>query len=81
MIVKYFAWIKDITSKDSEPINIAEIKDIDELKIYLVKIYPELKKHFDKNLLRIAVNNEYCYENTKFNSNDEIALFPPVSGG
>ena len=81
MIVKYFAWIKDITSKDSEPINIAEIKDIDELKIYLVKIYPELKKHFDKNLLRIAVNNEYCYENTRFTSNDEIALFPPVSGG
>ena len=39
------------------------------------------KKHFDKEVLRFAVNHEYIIENIKLDANDEIAIFPPVSGG
>ena len=43
--------------------------------------YPDLIKHFNKEILRFAVNQEYIVENIKLNSKDEIAVFPPVSGG
>ena len=48
MIIKYFAWLKNIT---------------------------------DKEVLRFAVNKEYVSENIDLKSVDEIAVFPPVSGG
>ena len=67
---------------------------IDDLTNYISAInYPdkknELIKNFwqasihliDKNILRFAVNQEYITENIKLDTNDEVAVFPPVSGG
>ena len=81
MKIKYFAWLKDITKKESETFNNINIKNINELKQYIVKKYPDLKKHINQDVLRIAVNHEYIVENIPLNANDEIAIFPPVSGG
>jgi len=82
MIIKYFAWLKNITNIDEEVINDASITDVDSLKEYLRKKYPKMNKHFNEdNLIRVAINLSYTLNNKKINSNDEIALFPPVSGG
>ena len=81
MRIRYFAWIKDITKKDSDIIDINHPKTIQELKLYLENLYPELKKHFLQDVLRIAVNQEYVSENLNLKPMDEIAIFPPVSGG
>ncbi len=37
-------------------------------------------EHFSDNLL-IAVNQEYCSEEKLLNDGDEVAFFPPVTGG
>ena len=81
MKIKYFAWIKDITKNENEEINSEKIKNLDDLKTFIIKKYPDLKKHLDKEILRFAVNQEYIIENIDLNVNDEIAIFPPVSGG
>ena len=81
MKIKYFAWIKDITSFPEELLNSNEIKNLNSLKKYLVSKYPDLKKHLDQEILRFAVNQEYIIENIDLKKNDEIAVFPPVSGG
>ena len=81
MKIKYFAWLKDVTNSDIEMLDGVNINDINELKKYIVKKYPDLKKHIDQDVLRIAVNHEYIVENISLNANDEIAIFPPVSGG
>ena len=81
MKIKYFAWLKDITNTDSDTFDVFEIKDINDLKKNILKKYPDLKKHIDQDVLRIAVNHEYVVENISLNTNDEIAIFPPVSGG
>ena len=81
MKIKYFAWIKDITKLEEEEINLNEAKNLDELKTYIIKKYPDLKKHMIKEILRFAINQEYAVNNTNLNEEDEIAIFPPVSGG
>ena len=81
MKIKYFAWIKDITNLEEEEINLNQAKNLDELKTYIIEKYPDLKKHMIKEVLRFAINQEYAVDNTNLNNEDEIAIFPPVSGG
>ena len=81
MKIIYFAWIKDITNFGEEPLDSNEIKNLDCLKKYIISKYPDLKKHLDQEILRFAVNQEYIVENIDLKKDDEIAVFPPVSGG
>ena len=81
MKIKYFAWIKDITKKDYELIEKDFPKNINELKKNLNTMYPDLEKHIMSDILRFAINQEYVSENSEIKSTDEIAIFPPVSGG
>ena len=81
MRIRYFAWIKDITNKDDDIIDVDHPKTIQELREYLENLYPELQKHFLQDVLRFAVNQEYVSENLNLKPIDEIAIFPPVSGG
>ena len=81
MKIKYFAWIKEITNNDEEYLDNIEIENVFKLKEFLVKKYPDLKHHIDDEMLRFAVNKEYVADNTDLNASDEIAIFPPVSGG
>lgn len=81
MKIKYFAWIQGITNTEEEEINSIEINNLDKLKDFIIKKYPELQKHLDREILRFAVNQEYVVKNIDLKTNDEIAIFPPVSGG
>ena len=81
MKIKYFAWIKDITNLEEEEILSNRIKNLDELKIFIIEKYPDLNKHMKKEILRFAINQEYVIKNINLSDNDEIAIFPPVSGG
>ena len=82
MKIKYFAWLKDITNTSSEKISNKNISDIKSLKKYLCQKYPKLKDYFIKDqVIRLAVNLEYTTKNITISNKDEIALFPPVSGG
>ena len=82
MIIKYFAWLKNITNIDEEIINNKTIIDVVTLKKFLLKKYPKLDKFMNQDdVVRVAINLEYTTSNDKINPNDEIALFPPVSGG
>ena len=81
MKIKQFAWIKEITKNEEEFLDNTEIDSVYKLKDYLVNKYPDIKKHIDNEILRFAVNQEYVSDNVDLKSNDEIAIFPPVSGG
>ena len=82
MIIRYFSWLKTITKIEEEIVNNSSIKDVNSLKKYLVNKYPKMKKYLNNNdFVRVAINLSYTYKNNKIKKNDEIGLFPPVSGG
>ena len=48
----------------------------------LSKKYPKMKIHLDNDsLIRVAINLSYTFKNDTIKDDDEIAFFPPVSGG
>ena len=82
MKIRYFAWLKNITNTDSEEFNESSIHDVDSLKRFLCNKYPKLDPYINKEeIVRFAINLEYTTTNDKLSLCDEVALFPPVSGG
>ena len=83
MIIKYFSWIKEHIGKSEEQIELPDhIKNVNELINYLNEIDEKYNLIFDKKeLIKIAVNKTYSSFDTNINDNDEIAFFPPVTGG
>ena len=82
MIIKYFAWLKNITNTEEENIDDKNITDVKTLKEFLLKKYPKLNQYMkEDDFIRVAINLEHVTTNEPIDSKDEIAFFPPVSGG
>ena len=83
MIIKYFSWIKEHVGKSEEQIELPDdINNINELINYLNEIDKKYSIIFEKKeLIKIAVNKTYTSFDANISNNDEIAFFPPVTGG
>ena len=83
MVIKYFSWIKEHIGKSEEQIDLpSNITNVNQLINYLNEIDQKYNIIFKKKeLIKIAVNKTYSSFDTKISDNDEIAFFPPVTGG
>ena len=73
--VKYFASVRDLMEIESEDLNL-------ETSLSVYELWKELtlKVKVPRDIL-IAVNHEYVDKDFKLNDGDEVAYFPPVTGG
>ena len=83
MVVKYFSWIKEHIGKSEEQINLPNyITNVNLLINYLNELDEKYNIIFEKKeLIKIAVNKTYSSFDTNISNSDEIAFFPPVTGG
>ena len=83
MIIKYFSWVKDIVGKSEETISISPDIDTPEKLIdFLITKNEQYKIAFSKrSTIKVAQNKIYISKSTKIKNDDEIAFFPPVTGG
>ena len=83
MVVKYFSWIKEHIGKSEEQIDLpSNITNVNQLINYLNEIDKKYNIIFEKKgLIKIAVNKTYSSFDTNISNSDEIAFFPPVTGG
>ena len=83
MKLLYFAWIRVKMGVSGEHIDPPQnIKDIEGLIDWLKQRNPIANETFsDISNIRIAVNQEYVSINNPVKPGDEIAFFPPVTGG
>ena len=83
MVVKYFSWIKEHIGKSEEQIDLPNnITNVNQLINYLNEIDKKYYIIFEKKeLIKIAVNKTYSSFDDKISNSDEIAFFPPVTGG
>ena len=79
MEILLFGITRDIVGKAKLSIPAGEyLQTVAELKVWLKQHYPVMQQ---LSSLAVAVDNEYAHDSLLINSNSEIALIPPVSGG
>ena len=83
MKILYFSWIKDGIGKSQEDIILSEnIKNISDLINFLITINDDYKKIFsDLSSIRFSKNMNLVDINENIKNEDEIAFFPPMTGG
>lgn len=69
--------IASAIQKEEEIIEITGIGNIEGVKIYLIKIYPQL----EALPFQIAINQTIAINSDSVSTDDEIALLPPFAGG
>jgi molybdopterin converting factor subunit 1 len=77
--VKLFAKARDLVGSPVIQVPWVEGQTVASLKQQLGKLHPALLPLVPR--LLVAINNDYATESTLVSPSDEIACFPPVSGG
>jgi MoaE-MoaD fusion protein len=77
--VKLFATLKDRAGSSSVSIELPDEVTVSGLLDRLAATQPKLAPALPTCL--VAVNQEFAFGSTSIRSGDEVALFPPVSGG
>jgi sulfur-carrier protein len=83
MKLLYFAWLRQRTGKGEEDLSPpASVTTVAELVEWLKSQGPGYARAFSEmKSVRVAVNQDYVPFTHKINSGDEVAFFPPVTGG
>lgn len=83
MKILWFAWFRSRVGVGEENVTLPpDVKDVAGLVEWLKRRSPghaaALK---DSSVVRVAVNQEYVKFDRRLEDSDEVALFPPVTGG
>ncbi len=77
--IRLFATLKDRAGRGRIPVALDEPADVEALMMAVANAYPELASALPTAL--IAVNKAFAGPGTPIFLGDEVAIFPPVSGG
>jgi molybdopterin synthase sulfur carrier subunit len=73
--VKYFASLREAIGRSQDEIPFAE-------SITVIEVWDQATQNMQRpDRLLVAVNQEYADFNSVVSDGDEIAFFPPVTGG
>lgn len=83
MKILYFAWLRQRIGAGEETVDPpAEVRDVAGLVEWLKTRGPGYEEALrDTSAIRIAVNQEFAAMDAAVAPGDEIALFPPMTGG
>ncbi len=81
--VLYFAWLRERAGRSEERVVLPEgVATVDTLVGYLATLdEPHRAAFAHAALVRVAVNQEFAAPDTPIADGDEVAFFPPVTGG
>jgi sulfur-carrier protein len=74
--VKYFASLRELIGEASSVIDVEENTSVSELWQSILK-----SKNIEFDNVMMAVNMEYVQSEHQLKTGDEVAFFPPVTGG
>ncbi len=79
MLIKLFATLKDRAGAGEITVAAEDNCTVAELRARIAAQHPELAELVARSI--VAVNREFAFNEDVVRATDEVALFPPVSGG
>jgi molybdopterin converting factor subunit 1 len=79
LVVKLFATLRDRVKAREVTVELDDGATVTTLREKLIADYPAIEPSLPTCVA--AVNQEFAFDDTPLHAGDEIALFPPVSGG
>lgn len=79
--VLFFAQLRELLQCEQIELQLTEPTDIKGLILLLITMRPDWQEYLQSVRLLCAVNHQLGGLETVVNSGDEVALFPPVTGG
>jgi molybdopterin synthase catalytic subunit len=79
MKVKLFATLKDRAKASEVAIDMPQALTVQMLRAVIATQFPQLAPLLPQSV--VAVNKEFAFNHDTVQPTDEVALFPPVSGG
>lgn len=77
--IRLFATLKDRAGQARIQVTVPEPATVQSMLDAIADAHPQLRSNLESAL--VAVNGAYAFAETAVHATDEIALFPPVSGG
>ena len=77
--IRLFASLKDKAGQPTITLALPDTATVADLKAAITAVYPQLAPALPTAL--VAVNKAYASDDTPITANDDVAIFPPVSGG
>ena len=83
MKILYFSWIKDKLGKSHEEMQLNDnVKTVNDLIALLKKNNENYEDVFkDTSSIKVSINMETARFEDSIHDNDEVAFFPPMTGG
>lgn len=83
MKILYFAWLRQRTGTPTETIELPEgVRTVADLLVHLGQRHPAFAEVVAaQGVVRCAVNQRHVERDHELAPTDEVAFFPPVTGG
>jgi molybdopterin synthase sulfur carrier subunit len=83
LTILYFAWLRERIGSGQEELSVPdEVDTVAGLVDYLVALGPGYANAYkNRRTVRCAVNQEFADPDAAIRAGDEVAFFPPVTGG
>ncbi len=83
MNIRYFAWLRTKVGKGTEDVSPPDdVRTVGDLMTWLAAEHPGFAEAIRRpGVVRAAVNQEYADPDHPVKLGDEVAFFPPVTGG
>jgi molybdopterin converting factor subunit 1 len=79
LTVLYFATLRDLAGVRQESLTLYDGASVADLMMEIIQRRPKLNPALESTL--VSVNREFAFPEEELHDGDEVALFPPVSGG
>ncbi len=76
--IHYYGQFREFTGKREEVLKVEESITVEEIREHVRGIYPKIAA---KDQVLVAVNGSFVSLDQVISERDEVAFFPPVSGG
>jgi len=79
--ILFFASLRERLGTDKTTMNADRASTVGEVRQALIEDHPEWSDTLSQSRLMIAINQNMAREDAPVTDEDEIAFFPPVTGG